>query len=219
MKKLARPDIGQRVLELYLSSSFILEATKEALEAWERARQDGINILQLSRPEATNLILPPGHPRDDVLYVRHPANPNVYYIMASFHRMTFEHNFCEACELLMHLGAKSIKVEHIRGWSRDFAARLSVPISNAGIDATGHSSNTKEESLLFEATLAGSVDPVLPESLVWYPHEPTWQTIAKARMSFGLTQFSLMVNYEEDLWTQKPQKNGELPSHTKSRCS
>jgi hypothetical protein len=33
---------------------------------------------------------------------------------------------------------------------------------------------------------------------VWYLHEPTWQAIAKGRTQFGLSQFSLTVNYEDD---------------------
>ena len=38
----------------------------------------------------------------------------------------------------------------------------------------------------------------MPSSLVWYHHEPTWQSIAKGRIDFGLSQFLLTVNYEDD---------------------
>ena len=40
----------------------------------------------------------------------------------------------------MYLGATEIKVEHIRGWSREFAAKLSAPLpessTNISDDAT-----------------------------------------------------------------------------------
>ena len=46
--------------------------------------------------------------------------------------------------------------------------------------------------------MVAGVRPVLPELLVWYPHESTWQSIAAGRISFDLSQFSLTINYEDD---------------------
>ena len=34
--------------------------------------------------------------------------------------------------------------------------------------------------------------------MVWYEHEPTWQSIAKGRINYGLQDFSLSVSYEDD---------------------
>ncbi|WP_155625034.1 hypothetical protein [Burkholderia vietnamiensis] len=133
-----------------------------------------------------------------ILETAHPASKGVYFTVASFHRLSFEHKFSEAIDLLMALGASEIRVEHVRGWSREFAASLSVPIpeSTVGFDLSGKQSSVS--GLLYEANLRGSTRPQLPESLVWYPHEPTWQSIAKGRINFGLKEFSLAVNYEDD---------------------
>ena len=46
--------------------------------------------------------------------------------------------------------------------------------------------------------MAGSDSPRLPENLVWYAHELTWQTVANGRIKFGLNDFSLSVTYEDD---------------------
>lgn len=81
------------------------------------------------------LKFPLGHPRNGVLYIGHPAKPDVYYTMAEFHRVTFEHKFSEATSLLMHLGATKIRVGHVTGWSKEFSGRISAPLGMA--DSSG----------------------------------------------------------------------------------
>ena len=81
-----------------------------------------------------------------------------------------------------------------------FSVRLSSPIPSANGEAKFNASKSKANSstLLFEATLNNKQSPSIPTDLVWYIHEPTWQTVAKGRMQFGLSKFSLTVNYEDD---------------------
>jgi hypothetical protein len=194
--------IGELAVRTLMGGPGLLlaEITKEAFKAWSKARESGIQILQLGKTESKTINFPPGHPREGLLYIGHPAEPNVYYTTAEFHRITFEHKFCEAIILLMSLGATKISVEHVSGWSKDFSSRLSVPLSEAGdsvgVDA-GYDSQSKSQ-LLYEATLTGTKEPNLPENLAWYPHEPTWQSIATGRINFGLKDFSLSVSYEDD---------------------
>lgn len=193
--------IAARIGKMGLNFSIygpVVEITIDALNAWARARESGLNVLQIGRTEAQALKFPPGHPREQTLYVAHPALPSVYYTTAAFHRMAFEHKFSEAILLLMSLGASKITVEHVRGWSREFSANISAPLPkiDAAVSA-GHSAKTGS-SLLFEATLNNKHVPSIPIDLVWFSHEPTWQAVAKGRMQFGLSQFSLTVNYEDD---------------------
>lgn len=185
---------------LGMHGDLVTTIAKEAVSAWSRARDSGIDVVQISKTEAKTLTFPPGHPRDAVLYIGHPARAEVYYTTAEFHRVTFEHKFAEAIRLLMHLGATEISVEHIRGWSRDFSGKISVsiPSAEATIGAEAGASASQQESLLFKATLDGTDTPKLPDQLSWYPHEPTWQTIAEARISFGLRDFGLSVTYNDD---------------------
>lgn len=171
----------------------------EAWSAWVKAREGGLNVLQISRSEAANLQFPPGHPREQALYAAHPALPTVYYTTATFHRMAFEHKFSEAVYLLMSLGATKITVEHIKGWSREFSAKLSATLPTADAELAASRTSSGGSSLLFEATLNNEQSPAIPKNLVWYPHEPTWQAIAVGRIEFGLSQFSLTVNYEDEL--------------------
>jgi hypothetical protein len=195
-------DIAARVAKVVVGSWSVygaaIELTVEALKAWAKARESGLNVLQVSHSEAASLHFPPGHSRQQTLYVAHPAIPAVYYTAAAFHRMTFEHKFAEAIELLMNLGAIHITVEHVHGWSRDFSARFSTPLPEGEIDLSASKTTSTASRLLFDAVFDNRTTPKLPENLVWYPHEPTWQTVAKGRLEFGMQQFSLSVNYEDD---------------------
>ncbi|MDH6155944.1 MULTISPECIES: hypothetical protein [unclassified Janthinobacterium] len=176
----------------------IITITIEAINAVAKARESGLNVLQIGTTEAQSIQFPPGHPRQQTLYVAHPAKPSVYYTTATFHRMAFEHKFSEAIMLLMSLGAKTITVEHVRGWSREFSAKISTPLAGAEVDASLGQSAKSGHSLVFEAKLKNDSLPSIPEDLVWFQHEPTWQAVAQGRMKFGLSKFSLSVNYDDD---------------------
>jgi hypothetical protein len=173
----------------------------EGLSAWARARQQGLNVAEVSRSEANSLVFPPGHPRESILYVGHPAHLKIYLPMAGFHRGVFEHKFAESIRLLMYLGAQTIRVEHVRGWSHEFAAQLALPLATRIVQASaGVGKKARSSShLLFEATLTGGPPPTeLPDDLVWLPYESTWQMIAEGRIRSGLKDFALTVSYEDD---------------------
>jgi hypothetical protein len=179
-----------------------VEVGVESAAAAAKAGKEGFKVLAVSRTEAAQLLrFPPGHPRDRVIYVGHPALDPVYYPAAGFHRFTFEHKFSEAVGLLMALGATELEVEHVRGWSDAFAANLSAPLPTAVPVRAGVTAERRDKtgsSALFRAKLGGSTEPTLPDDLVWFPHEPTWQQVADGRLKYGLQEFQLAVRYEDD---------------------
>lgn len=187
-------------VETVTLSTGILGVGVEIARAASDARSDGLDVLSVGRSEAATLRLPPGHPRDKVLYVGHPAVPDIYYGAAHFHRLTFEHKFAEAVRLLMALGATNLRVEHVRGWSHDFAVNLSVALPSQPVEvgATAERQQSASRSALFTAELPGSNEPFLPSDLVWLPHEPAWQQIAEGRTQYGLLDFALALAYEDD---------------------
>jgi hypothetical protein len=192
-------DLAQPLLVRSVSG-VVVDLAVETVKAWQRLRETGVRVLSVSRTEAKTLRFPPGHPRDSVLYVGHPTSPETYFTTAQFHRLTFEHKFVEAVSLLMSLGAVEMSVEHVVGWSRDFSAKLSIPVlASAGEMAATAGANDKQSSqMLFTAALNNEATPAVPLDLVWYPHEPTWQAIADGRLKYGLTDFALTVRYEDD---------------------
>jgi len=120
--------------------------------------------------------------------------PGVYYPAAEFHRLTFQDKFLEAINILTNLGANKIHVEHQVGWSEEFALNQQEPLATAGM-ATARKSLSHFD---FSARLAGNREPTLPDNLAWFPSEPSWQRIADMRLSHGLQEFSLSVEYRDD---------------------
>ncbi|SRR6266511_812657 len=192
-------DIAARIVLLrrYFIPVYAVEAL---IKAVIRLRTQAVDVLIVGRSEAAQLTFPPGHPLKGVLYVGNPAIPSVDYTTAQFHRLTFEHKVSEAVRMLMFLGATQLEVEHVMGWSREFAAKLNVPLGTTGQQLGDEAGQTKESraQILFRATLKGTKNPALPEGLISYLHEPSWQSIAEGRLKHGLQNFSLSVQYEED---------------------
>lgn len=173
-----------------------VEIAKQLKEAWK----DDVPVVPVPTDWEEELSLPPGHPREGVLYVAHPADKYTYVQLADFHRFTFEHKFAEAIRILMNLGATTIRVEREHGWGRDFAGKLSVGIPESPMEGGGSAGSNRNQSadLLYKAELEGQGTPEFPQDLVWYPYEPTWQNIVQGRMDFGLKRFSMKVHYNDD---------------------
>ena len=172
----------------------------EVVKAVKAARDQGVDVLSVSRSESSMLQFPLGHPQNRVLYVGHPAVREIYYPTAQFHQLTFEHKLSEAIELLMALGAIEISVEHQVGWGREFSANLNVPTGKAEeqVGTTAGGNTEKQRRLLFQISLEGTSEPSVPDELVWYPHEPTWQQVAKSRIEYGMKSFSFLFQYKND---------------------
>jgi hypothetical protein len=172
----------------FYGEHFAITLGKQAVEIIRTimdALDKGADLTTLSYSESKklDLIFSPGHPRENVVYAQHPANPLVYYTASSFHRQAFEHKFAEVITLLSSLGANEIKVEHVSGWDQDFSAGLGITTPN---------------QVLFDAKLTGHDSPSVPGDLTWYPHESLWQAVAIARVNNGLKNFNLSLTYSDD---------------------
>jgi hypothetical protein len=159
-----------------------------------------VPVLEVDPAVVSELVLPPGHPREGVVYVGNPVDPPLYYPAATFHRMTFEHKLAEAVRVLMALGARELEVRHVAGRSREWAGRIDVPIPSKGlvVGGEGEGRSSSASAVMFRGTLEGGAGPALPDDLAWYPHEPTWQPVADGRLHYGLRDFELAVRYDDD---------------------
>ena len=174
-----------------------VEIIKTIMDALDKGAD--LTTLSYSESKKLNLIFSPGHPRENVVYAQHPANPLVYYTASSFHRQAFEHKFAEVITLLSSLGANEIKVEHVSGWDQDFSAGLGITTPSQDSASAGVRKNCSESSaVLFDAKLTGHDAPSVPGDLTWYPHESLWQAVAIARVNNGLKNFNLSLTYSDD---------------------
>ena len=153
----------------------------------------------VSRSTCSKVNFPHGHPRNKVVYVRHPLVKNIYYPLAEFHQHLFQHKHLEAVELLKSLGAKSIEVSHEAGWSQDQVGKLSTPVGATGVTA-GTKLATKRKSSaasFFAAKFNPPKVRSVPKGLVWFPTDPDWQRIADQVLNGSLTEFELVVSSSE----------------------
>lgn len=174
--------------------------TTKSIQAYWEAKKSGLDILLVPSNLANDLKLPPNHPQPAALYAAHPVDNRSYVPVSDFHRFMFNHKLSEMTRLLAHLGAEQIKAEHIRGYGRKAAvdAGIAIPEAGVGIGAGGGVSSAQGEQTIFSMELSGNTTPCLPEGLVWFDHEPTWQAVAEQRMKFGLKTFDLRLDYTDD---------------------
>jgi hypothetical protein len=164
----------------------------------KQAKKGPDNLRFIRKSWSSRFTLPPGHPRDRVVFAGHPADPHNYMPVADFHRLTFEHKFSEILSILMHLGASKIQVRHICGWDQDFSAKLSIDVPGVELAQGAGVSQHKRGAILFEAELSGSDTVSMPVNLVWFPHESTWKQVVAGRTHHGLTSFLLNIEYQDD---------------------
>lgn len=169
------------------------------LKALKEADDDGLPLLPVRQSHVGQLDMPIGHPLPNVVYIGSPAVAERYYPMADFHVRVFEERFGEAMRLLMGLGAEHLTVRSEHGWKRDISANIEAPINRVLKNQAGlRIGSRRDRSLVFEAELLPATMPEVPDGLVWFNHEPTWQAVAEGRARYGLRQFQLQVTSRED---------------------
>jgi uncharacterized protein (DUF697 family) len=180
------------------------EYDHDLVDTLRRLRAEGVNIEPITRDGAAQLLFPVGHPRPRIVYGTNPARTEQCFPLAQYHRFNFEHKFAEAVRLLRSLGVRELAVYHAQGRSQEWAQKIEVPLGlrqvgvegQAGVE--GRAKATSTSSQLFIASYQGDSAPRVPEDLVWYYHEPTWQEIAEARLEGRLSRFELHVRYTDD---------------------
>jgi len=183
----------------------MIEIVKLSIEEIGKLRSQGVDVLSVSKTQANSLIFPPGHPRDNIIYVGHPLISKNYYPFADFHRCIFEHKFSEVNNLLMSLGVEELEVVRIEGYSSEFAVALGLdtPIEPVSASYKQSSQIKTSKQAMFKASFDPKTEPKIPPGLYWYHFEPTWQSIAKGRTDFGLKDFTLFLRYEDDFGINK----------------
>ncbi|MBA1245916.1 hypothetical protein [Pseudomonas japonica] len=158
---------------------------------------EGVSLIKAA--DASALTFPPGHPRERLVYAKHPVKRDMYFPLSGFHRFTFEHKFSEIMNILASLGAVTIQAEHVKGWGKEFAFNATASFANSeAVNASVGQKGSENSRLLFTCSFPGHSVPVIPSDLAWYKFEPLWQTIANNRIQHGLKQFALTLSYTED---------------------
>lgn len=179
-------------------------AAQLIVEARQKMREAGEELVAVSWSDAEALRFPVGHPRKNVVYIGHPIDPPAYIPVADFHRFLFEHKVAEAQRLIRSLGALTVDVIRVEGWDQSSGVNLGVsvptppgaPSVDVGVSA-GRKASTGR-TVLATMKLKPTRSPYIPDGLVWLPHEPLWQEVAQARLESGLDSFVIDVRSTDD---------------------
>lgn len=161
--------------------------------------------------DKTGIDYPTGHPIANHLYVGHPYLAKKYMPFETYQLELVEDRVREFCYLVQCLGATEISIDCLTSSNSKQHDKSKIDI-NATLESeyvdvkTGISGNTSTQmieelsrSISLHQTFSPNQKPFLPQDLIWYSNEPSWQRLYVQRMNGGLT------SHEEHIETRKSQ--------------
>lgn len=175
----------------------------------------GGKVPEIMIEDLPDLTLPIGHPIPYEVYVGHPLDKSVYYPVSSYQVELLKDKIHEFCYLVQCLGATELTIET---YNASFSSKENNSRTDASAElgsfAKGNYHNDSKSKLYEEISNSMSVhqqftpnkEAFIPEGLLWFKHEISWQRMASQRMIGGLTF------HEERMETKKVQmlENREL---------
>lgn len=188
------------------------------VKSYSDLSQNTLSVLNIKNLPAINF--PIGHPIANQLYVGHPYLPFKYIPFENYELELLEDKIREFCQVMQFLGATEINIESVNSLSSNNDRKLNQK-ANAGLDYKLASGNVDygcdraskfvddiSKSISLHQTFTPKAAPCLPDNLVWYSNEPSWQRIYDQRMQGKFD----MNDHEERIETRKSQviENSEL---------
>jgi len=167
--------------------------------------------LLIDIDEKLPIDFPMGHPLENHLYVGHPLIPKKYIPFETYQLELVEDRVREFCILAQSLGATEISIECLNSSNSDryTNGRTSASAHGGNRVFSGsaemdyqHSRRMIEElsnSLSLRQTYEPCDEPFVPNGLVWYGNEPSWQRLVNQRLNGNLR------SHEERMETRKSQ--------------
>ncbi len=165
------------------------------------------SFITLKYNSLPQISFPIGHPKIQELYIGHPFVPNVYFHINQFEVELFQDKLMELNRILQCLGAKKIKLKYIENEQTKENSSNGMNISGEASYITSISGNYKSDSksktidklkkqMNTEQSFAPKELPYLPENLIWYQHEITWQRLAEQRLKGNIisSKINLSLN-------------------------
>ena len=168
----------------------------------------GGKVPEVLISELPNLVLPVGHPIPYEVYVGHPLDKNVYFPISSYQVELLKDKIHEFCYLVQCLGATELTIEaYNAAYSSKETNNRTDANAELGSFAKANYHNERKSKLYEEISNSMSVhqqfthnkEPFVPEGLMWFQHEVSWQRMASQRLVGGLTF------HEERMETKKVQ--------------
>lgn len=171
--------------------------------------QKQISVIDINN--LPNIQFPIGHPVANQLYVGHPYLPNKYMPFENYQLELIEDKVREFCQIAQCLGATEISIDAVNTSQSSSSSDVKQNVNGEGsyrlASGKGSVDKKKKNSLIQEISQAIALhqrftptkEPYLPNSMVWYQHEPSWKRLYEQRVNGGLTE------HEERIETRKSQ--------------
>lgn len=177
--------------------------------------QEHVAVIRIQNLPEINF--PIGHPIANQLYVGHPLIPSKYMPFENYQLELVEDKIREFCMLVQSLGATEISIECLNSTSADQSNNRKQNIAGGGkthvVGGKGEVQQNSNRRMIDELSRSISLyqtfeprNKPMPENMVWYHNEPSWQRLVSQRINGGLT------THEERIEIKKSQmvENREL---------
>ena len=193
----------------YLEQPYNKRKTLLVVNEYSDLRQERLSVININTLPYTNIEFPIGHPVAYQLYIGHPYIAQKYIPFESYELELIEDKIREFCQIMQSLGAMEITIECLNSSTNDTEKHsdrnLSGDVSYRVVSGSGYSQEQGSRHLIDEISQSVNLHqkfipkgvPKLPEILVWYPNEPSWQRLYEQRMKGTLLQ------HEERIETRK----------------
>lgn len=157
-----------------------------------------------------DLDFPIGHPLVNHLYIGHPLVANKYIPIEKYQLELVEDKVREFCQIAQCLGATEISIECLSNSSGNTFSQNSHTVSgryeslneisaHGGITLSNRLIEELSRSINLHQKFSPRNAPYLPEGMIWYKNEPSWQRLYQQRIKGGL------CTHEERIETRKSQ--------------
>lgn len=186
------------------------------VQSYSDLSQKKLAVVDINNLPAINF--PMGHPVANQLYVGHPYIPSKYIPFENYELELIEDKVREFSQIMQYLGATEINIESVNTSSNNkdvkvdqkLSGSVDYKLTSASGNGERHVTNKFLEDISQHINLHQRFypknPPILPEGLVWYQNEPSWQRLYNQRMQGAL------LEHEERIETKKSQvvENSEL---------
>ena len=186
------------------------------VQSYSDLSQKKLAVIDINNLPAINF--PMGHPVANQLYVGHPYIPSKYIPFENYELELIEDKVREFSQIMQYLGATEINIESVNISSNNkdvkvdqkLSGSVDYKLTSASGNGERHAMNKFLEDISQHINLHQRFypknSPMLPEGLVWYQNEPSWQRLYNQRMQGAL------LEHEERIETKKSQvvENSEL---------
>lgn len=171
-------------------------------------------IKVLPKDHMPNLKFPISHPNEQTLYAVHPYKENLYFPIIDLDDILFRERIDEFLNFVRCLGAVKINIEFKKGTKINSIEEIEKNLkSKAGREIKGigygldvkqgienkfSNSNSEDSALKISQSFPSPKQPpFLPEELLWFNHEPSWQNLYVMRKNGGLLEHKETLTSKE----------------------